>query len=111
MLTTVAPLSSNIDGTGESPRSARVADQNGPISKILNFVQLTAGPLRLSCRTANADNDDFLGRRFVEDQIGVRWRHDPAQAAFAGELAAVGILHQEGGDRLYARLNLTRAPW
>ncbi len=37
MLTTVAPLGSNIDGTGESPRSARVADQNGPISKTLIF--------------------------------------------------------------------------
>ena len=44
MLTTLAPLRSNIDGTGKSPRSARVADQNGPISKILQTVR----KLRLS---------------------------------------------------------------
>jgi hypothetical protein len=50
---------------------------------------------RLPCRMANADNDNFLGRRFIEDQKGVGWRYDPAQAAFAGELAGVGILHQK----------------
>jgi hypothetical protein len=60
---------------------------------------------------ANADNDNFLSRRFIEDHIGVGWRHDPTQAAFAGELAGVGILHQKGGDRLYARLNVARALW
>jgi hypothetical protein len=31
------------------------------------------------------------------------------QTAFTGELAGAGILHQEGGDRLYARLNVARA--
>ena len=37
ILTTVAPLGWNIDSAGESPHSARVADQNGPISKTLIF--------------------------------------------------------------------------
>jgi hypothetical protein len=60
---------------------------------------------------ANADNDNLLARHFIEDQIGVGWRHDPAQAAFAGELAGVGILHQKSGDRLYACLNVARALW
>ncbi len=58
---------------------------------------------------ANADNHNFLGRHFIEDQIGVGRRHNPAQAAFAGELAGMGVLHQKGGDCLDARLNVARA--
>ena len=45
MLTTLAPLGSNIDGAGESPRSAHVADQNGPIpSWLLWSARRTATP-------------------------------------------------------------------
>lgn len=60
---------------------------------------------------ANADNDDFLGRRFIEDSNMGKVVSQSGVSRFAGELAAVGILHQKSGDRLYVRQNLTRTPW
>jgi hypothetical protein len=60
---------------------------------------------------ANADNDNFLSRRFIENQIGVGQCHDPAQAAFAGELTGQRKLPQKSSDRLSARLNVARALW
>ena len=60
---------------------------------------------------ANADNDNFLGRRFVENQIRIGRCHDPAQVAFASELTGQRILQQKRRNRLYARLNFVRALW
>jgi len=57
----------------------------------------------------NADNDNSLARHFIEDQIRIRRRRDPAQATFACELAALGVLRQQSGDCLNAPLNVARA--
>ena len=73
--------------------------------------ELPARRLRLACRMANADNDNFLARGFIENQIGVGQCHDGAQATFAGELTGQRILPQKSSDRPYARLNVACALW
>lgn len=63
-----------------------------PIALSERMLSREAAPARMP----HGDNDNFLSRHLIEDQVGVGQRHDTAQTAFAGELAGAGILHQEG---------------
>src|SRR5271165_7261591 len=54
-------------------------------------------------------DDDFVIRRGVEDQVGVRVNDDAAKAARTRKLAGLRMRRDEVDDRLNARLDTTGA--